>query len=66
MFLPNVRDIVKVAAGGVIVDFVVVHYWVPCPKLSVPCLIVTRFPFQARAASSLLPLGGGNGVVILL
>jgi len=24
------------------------------------------FSLQARAASSLLPLGGGNGVVILL
>ena len=46
VFLPNVRDIVKVAAGGVIVDFVVVHCRVPCPKLSIPFLMVTRFPFR--------------------
>ena len=46
VFLPNVRDIVKVAAGGVVVDFVVAHCWVPCPKLSVPCLMVTCFPFR--------------------
>ena len=39
VFLPDVRDIVKVAAGGVVVDFVVVHCRVPCPKLSVPCLL---------------------------
>ena len=46
MFLPDGRDIVKVAAGGVAVDVVVAHCRVPCPKLSVPCLIVTRFPFR--------------------
>ena len=46
VFLPDVRDIVKVTAGGVVVDFVVVHYWVPCLKLSIPCLMVTRFPFR--------------------
>lgn len=54
VFLPNVRDIVKVAAGGVVVDFVVVHCRVPCPKLSVPFSYGYMFSFQARAASSLL------------
>ena len=57
VFLPNVRDIAKVAAGGVVVDFMVVHCRVPCPNLSIPFLIVTRFPFT-RAASSLLDGGG--------
>ena len=46
VFLPNVRDIVKVAAGGVVVDVMVVHCRVPCPKLSIPCLMVTCFPFR--------------------
>ena len=46
VFLPDVRDVIKVAAGGVVVDVVVVHCRVPCSKLSVPCLMVTCFPFR--------------------
>ena len=64
VFLPDIRDVIKVTAGGVVVDVVVVHCRVPCSKLSIPYLIVTRFPFQARAASSFL--GRGNGVASLL
>lgn len=63
VFLPDVRDIVKVAAGGV-VDFGVVHCRVPCLKLSVPFSYGYMFSFQTRAASS--PLDGGNGVASLL
>lgn len=66
VFLPNVRDVVKVAAGGVVVDFVVVHCWVPCSKLSVHCLMVTCFPFRRAPLRRSYPQGEGNGVVILL
>ena len=52
VLLPDVRDIVKVAAGGVVVDFVVAHCRVPCPKLSVPFSYGYMFSFQAHAASS--------------
>ena len=58
VLLPNVRNIVKVAAGGVVVDFVVMHCRVPCPKLSVPCLIVTRFPFRRAPLRRSYPWAG--------
>ena len=64
VFLPNVRDVIKVTAGGVVVDVVVVHCRVPCLKLSVPFSYGYTFSFQARAASSFLDRG--NGVVVLL
>ena len=58
VFLPNVRDIVKVAAGGVIADFVVMHCRVPCLKLSVPCLMVTCFPFRRAPLRHSYPWAG--------
>lgn len=66
VFLPDVRDVIKVAAGGVVVDVVVVHCRVPCPKLSVPCLMVTCFPFRRAPLRHPYPQGGGNGVASLL
>lgn len=58
VLLPNVRNVIKVTAGGVVVDFVVAHCRVPCPKLSVPCLMITCFPF--RHAPLRRPLDGAT------
>ena len=65
VFLLNVRDIVKVAAGGVVVDFVVMHCRVPCSKLSVPCLLWLHvFLSGARRFVAPIPRRGGFALAL--